>query len=127
MHRQVRASSFPLLSQLVRSAYGKRSWAHDSACARLHFARSGSMMASVATIKGVWIPCDEDEHHAGDQSEGWCGKDHQRGDRKSTRLNSSHRCISYAVFCLKKKITRETKGYENSRFVREINANDTRV
>src|SRR5437867_6054012 len=26
-------------------------------------------------------------------------------DRKSTRLNSSHRTISYAVFCLKKKIT----------------------
>src|SRR5207248_10437926 len=26
-----------------------------------------------------------------------------RGDRKSTRLNSSHRTISYAVFCLKKK------------------------
>src|SRR5437867_7967151 len=25
------------------------------------------------------------------------------GDRKSTRLNSSHRTISYAVFCLKKK------------------------
>src|SRR5437762_11436535 len=27
----------------------------------------------------------------------------QIADRKSTRLNSSHRCISYAVFCLKKK------------------------
>src|SRR5690606_41660655 len=27
----------------------------------------------------------------------------QRGDRKSTRLNSSHVKISYAVFCLKKK------------------------
>src|SRR5437763_10182638 len=27
----------------------------------------------------------------------------EREDRKSTRLNSSHRCISYAVFCLKKK------------------------
>src|SRR3712207_7934977 len=26
-----------------------------------------------------------------------------RGDRKSTRLNSSHANISYAVFCLKKK------------------------
>src|SRR3712207_7537518 len=26
----------------------------------------------------------------------------QRGDRKSTRLNSSHANISYAVFCLKK-------------------------
>src|SRR2546427_3713989 len=28
------------------------------------------------------------------------------GDRKSTRLNSSHSQISYAVFCLKKKIVR---------------------
>src|SRR5690625_6643333 len=28
----------------------------------------------------------------------------QRTDRKSTRLNSSHVAISYAVFCLKKKI-----------------------
>src|SRR5207248_8945366 len=27
----------------------------------------------------------------------------RREDRKSTRLNSSHRTISYAVFCLKKK------------------------
>src|SRR3712207_8085775 len=33
------------------------------------------------------------------------GRDHGRleGDRKSTRLNSSHANISYAVFCLKKK------------------------
>src|SRR6266705_4347145 len=29
---------------------------------------------------------------------------HGEGDRKSTRLNSSHRTISYAVICLKKKI-----------------------
>src|SRR3712207_8895295 len=28
----------------------------------------------------------------------------QVGDRKSTRLNSSHANISYAVFCLKKKV-----------------------
>src|SRR5258708_17750426 len=27
----------------------------------------------------------------------------EEGDRKSTRLNSSHQIISYAVFCLKKK------------------------
>src|SRR5207244_11906502 len=42
-----------------------------------------------------------------------CRADHDRvvpaddrgevGDRKSTRLNSSHQIISYAVFCLKKK------------------------
>src|SRR5688572_32466337 len=32
-----------------------------------------------------------------------------RGDRKSTRLNSSHSQISYAVFCLKKKNTKNTQ------------------
>src|SRR2546422_4106065 len=32
-----------------------------------------------------------------------CGMAHSRRDRKSTRLNSSHGYISYAVFCLKKK------------------------
>src|SRR5207302_9988953 len=31
------------------------------------------------------------------------------GDRKSTRLNSSHVKISYAVFCLKKKKKKKTK------------------
>src|SRR5699024_11086708 len=31
------------------------------------------------------------------------GPNHYLGDRKSTRLNSSHVSISYAVFCLKKK------------------------
>src|SRR2546430_9745742 len=40
---------------------------------------------------------------------GWCGRDGHASsgdedrDRKSTRLNSSHSQISYAVFCLKKK------------------------
>src|SRR5258708_20299717 len=32
-----------------------------------------------------------------------CQKYLGKGDRKSTRLNSSHQIISYAVFCLKKK------------------------
>src|SRR5438132_10038115 len=32
-----------------------------------------------------------------------------RRDRKSTRLNSSHTVISYAVFCLKKKKKKKTK------------------
>src|SRR5437764_8040182 len=35
-------------------------------------------------------------------------------DRKSTRLNSSHRCISYAVFCLKKKKTILTTHASNT-------------
>src|SRR5258708_9958320 len=32
-----------------------------------------------------------------------CDQGVSEGDRKSTRLNSSHQIISYAVFCLKKK------------------------
>src|SRR2546422_6235644 len=35
------------------------------------------------------------------------------GDRKSTRLNSSHGYISYAVFCLKKKKKRTTRVTDN--------------
>src|SRR5438105_8655352 len=34
------------------------------------------------------------------------------GDRKSTRLNSSHEWISYAVFCLKKKKNKPIKERE---------------
>src|SRR5947207_3762707 len=34
---------------------------------------------------------------------------HGMEDRKSTRLNSSHTVISYAVFCLKKKKKKNTK------------------
>src|SRR5947209_13859779 len=36
---------------------------------------------------------------------------HGEGDRKSTRLNSSHANISYAVFCLKKKKDRHNGSY----------------
>src|SRR5690606_42165630 len=50
-------------------------------------------------------------HHLGDGSvggprepvRGSCRSRPRTGDRKSTRLNSSHVKISYAVFCLKKK------------------------
>src|SRR5437879_8369131 len=44
-------------------------------------------------------------HEAGHSMHSWFSQNSQLfQDRKSTRLNSSHRCISYAVFCLKKKI-----------------------
>src|SRR5438034_5771387 len=35
-------------------------------------------------------------------------------DRKSTRLNSSHTVISYAVFCLKKKKTKTNKKHHDA-------------
>src|SRR5260221_8563824 len=39
---------------------------------------------------------------------------HEIQDRKSTRLNSSHTVISYAVFCLKKKNTRMYASHGDS-------------
>src|SRR2546430_12803759 len=47
---------------------------------------------------------------------GGVGDEHDRGpgDRKSTRLNSSHSQISYAVFCLKKKKKKKTQYAINS-------------
>src|SRR5438132_7101353 len=40
------------------------------------------------------------------------------GDRKSTRLNSSHTVISYAVFCLKKKKKKKKKKNNKQKYNR---------
>src|SRR5438105_5506445 len=39
----------------------------------------------------------------------------EAGDRKSTRLNSSHEWISYAVFCLKKKKKKKKEAQEKQK------------
>src|SRR5256885_5536686 len=44
-----------------------------------------------------------------------------RQDRKSTRLNSSHLVISYAVFCLKKKKNNYDAVHQNIDGLAEIN------
>src|SRR5258705_4487294 len=55
----------------------------------------------VATVRENGI-CENNQHHLSDELR----------DRKSTRLNSSHLGISYAVFCLKKKTwTRTLAGW----------------
>src|SRR5438477_5287177 len=51
-----------------------------------------------------------DRVHDRRQGDGRDDRDAQsREDRKSTRLNSSHMSISYAVFCLKKKKTKDRR------------------
>src|SRR5262245_62958372 len=53
--------------------------------------------------------------------------DHRRrqvGDRKSTRLNSSHLGISYAVFCLKKKNNKRKVRRDNTQPHRSTRADD---
>ena len=47
--------------------------------------------------------------------QGRCRNEKWAVDRKSTRLNSSHRCISYAVFCLKKKKKKKKKEKKNKK------------
>src|SRR5699024_11987766 len=59
----------------------------------------------LATVVGVDDLLTRDVGDEGDLVEpGLVGDVERLGDRKSTRLNSSHVSISYAVFCLKKKI-----------------------
>src|SRR2546422_7533673 len=51
-----------------------------------------------------WLPsqCHHEPEHQGHCRQRYDDR-HEPLDRKSTRLNSSHGYISYAVFCLKKK------------------------
>src|SRR5689334_23550762 len=50
-----------------------------------------------------FLPPDVAHHEASAHAGVRIRERHAPGDRKSTRLNSSHSSISYAVFCLKKK------------------------
>src|SRR5206468_6715544 len=52
------------------------------------------------------------------------GQHHARPDRKSTRLNSSHDQISYAVFCLKKK---KKKKKKNKKRIKKEKKNKNKV
>src|SRR2546430_10375875 len=47
------------------------------------------------------------------------------GDRKSTRLNSSHSQISYAVFCLKKKNNFSDESWRRADYYRAIRCRHT--
>src|ERR1017187_975737 len=72
---------------------------------------NGSPFASVRAVLGLsrlsawWLALGinlERSRPGCPQDNGAHERMHRDIDRKSTRLNSSHRCISYAVFCLKK-------------------------
>src|SRR3712207_8500709 len=58
-------------------------------------ARGSSQSTTVEVVRSVTVMSSKPELEA------WSAED--ASDRKSTRLNSSHANISYAVFCLKKK------------------------
>src|SRR5207248_7526348 len=74
----------------------------------------GELLA-VLHVRAARIGGDGEAGRDGDAELRHLGKAHALAaeqlppDRKSTRLNSSHRTISYAVFCLKKKKKKKTK------------------
>src|SRR3712207_8684402 len=86
IRRPPRSTLFPYTT-LFRSriqAMGRELMARGVVCEFLHYATEGCTPAQEAAMSAFWR-----------------GGFHL--DRKSTRLNSSHANISYAVFCLKKK------------------------
>src|SRR5258708_15798278 len=67
-------------------------------------ARVGPGAAGDAAAAGGEPPCHDRVAEGVDRGPGGERDERERArDRKSTRLNSSHQIISYAVFCLKKK------------------------
>src|SRR5690625_5956942 len=83
-------------------------------------ARAGSLKAisalcgAAAAVGGAVDPVLASGKASAGSSSAQCSVDKLDGpnrDRKSTRLNSSHVAISYAVFCLKKKIQDQIHPY----------------
>src|SRR5438034_7366232 len=97
IRRPPRSTLFPYTTLFRSESYGNKLTAFD-------IEASGSL-----SHRRVWAETGTDH------PDGICLDD--EGDRKSTRLNSSHTVISYAVFCLKKK---KKKKDQNKHKVRNV-------
>src|SRR5690348_17668475 len=86
MRRPPSSTLFPYTTLFRSLVYGLNDWYWDGASAEYCVARVADIAHKPASVDHV---------HA--------------ADRKSTRLNSSHPSISYAVFCLKKKKQQKKK------------------
>src|SRR2546427_6143912 len=94
IRRPPRSTLFPYTTLFRSIAYG------SAACFRWY----GVKAAPVFRIRPFKLLHLKINHHGGVAVEGAHGSGRAfLADRKSTRLNSSHSQISYAVFCLKKK------------------------
>src|SRR2546427_1603730 len=92
IRRPPRSTLFPYTT-LFRSRVGVLHGDPQGADRRLGVEPAEAVCGEVADVR---VPVAQRVHQRGD------------GDRKSTRLNSSHSQISYAVFCLKKKKKKQT-------------------
>src|SRR3712207_7032811 len=94
IRRPPRSTLFPYTT-LFRSAL-----AVDEALVLTSFHQSALPVALLLRLAGVPTIAAYSDDYPGSLLD---VRLHDPGDRKSTRLNSSHANISYAVFCLKKK------------------------
>src|SRR5438552_12492445 len=76
---------------------GRQSLAHETAVVETHDARRLEGQSADGVFEAEELPFPDPF------------PEHEDADRKSTRLNSSHQIISYAVFCLKKKTKTKRK------------------
>src|SRR5205814_10624270 len=106
-HRSLKATVAPLCRQILTQSSGVevRSFVSFFYCYANHSdlhsfpTRRSSDLARGDSSRQKNVPRQSTARRAARTAESWIV------DRKSTRLNSSHLGISYAVFCLKKKIT----------------------
>src|SRR5256885_10947964 len=100
IRRPPRSTLFPYTT-LFRSAQigGKNSAARGRGESTIHLARTGA--GGIQTLFGTRGCAGRIRTQPA--ADGFGRASNQRIDRKSTRLNSSHLVISYAVFCLKNK------------------------
>src|SRR3712207_6969408 len=100
IRRPPRSTLFPYTTLFRSEASGWCATAFSELAQALAHANHPDAATTFARAREVaeGIPDDQQRADA-------LGRLAQALDRKSTRLNSSHANISYAVFCLKKKIT----------------------
>src|SRR2546426_8940794 len=104
-----------LMSRLFRFRFNSEGGLHNHSFGNLFltamagvtgdFLEAVRLTSEVLAIKGVIYPATSSNVHLRAELEdgAWVEGETRITDRKSTRLNSSHLVISYAVFCLKKK------------------------
>src|SRR3712207_8405706 len=97
IRRPPRSTLFPYTTLFRSLLHGR----HAVVRGKLNPAAAGHrVLLQLRVPEGYWKNVDGDRT---DDRGRYVLRFRARGDRKSTRLNSSHANISYAVFCLKKK------------------------
>src|SRR2546426_1532628 len=95
IRRPPRSTLFPYTT-LFRSSGGRAAENLDRACTVSFLLQDDEIVSAISVqVRG--------QDRGGRRRRGDARAGLRREDRKSTRLNSSHLVISYAVFCLKKK------------------------